>query len=199
MNLWLLACAALGYALGCFSTGSIISGISKVDIRSLGSKSTGATNVTRVMGLRSGLVTFFGDMLKAALAVLLGWAIAGRDGGLVGALFAVIGHNWPVIYRFKGGKGVACSVAILLLCTPIEGMIAGALAIAVIALTRYVSLGSLTMLAAAAVLVPINHGFWPVGTWAILLFLLGAFQHRSNIGRLLRGKENKFTGKKQTV
>lgn len=197
MNPWLLACALIGYLLGCFSTGSILSSLSKVDIRALGSKSTGATNVTRVMGLRSGLITFFGDMLKAAIAVLLGWAIAGRDGGLIGALFAVIGHNWPVFYGFKGGKGVACSVAILLLCTPWEGLIAGALAIAVIALTRYVSLGSLTMLLVAALLVPISRGIWPVGAWAILLFLLGAYQHRSNIDRLLKGKENKFTGRKQ--
>lgn len=197
MNPWLLACALIGYLLGCFSTGSILSGLSKVDIRALGSKSTGATNVTRVMGLRSGLITFFGDMLKAAIAVLLGWAIAGRDGGLIGALFAVIGHNWPVFYDFKGGKGVACSVAILLLCTPWEGLIAGALAIAVIALNRYVSLGSLTMLLVAALLVPISRGIWPVGAWAILLFLLGAYQHRSNIDRLLKGKENKFTGRKQ--
>lgn len=199
MNPWLLLCALLGYLLGSFSTGSVLSAMSKVDIRQLGSKSTGATNVTRVLGLRSGLITFAGDMLKAAIAVLLGWAMAQRDGGLVGALFAVIGHNWPVFYRFKGGKGVACSVAILLLCSPFEGMIAGALAIAVIALTRYVSLGSLTMLCVAALLVPFTRGFWPMGAWAILLFLMGAFQHRSNIQRLLNGTENKFTGRKQTA
>ena len=149
------------------------------------------------MGLKSGLITFLGDMTKAAAAVLIGWAAAGRDGGLISGLFAVIGHNWPVFYSFLGGKGVACSVAVLLLCAPPVGAIAGACAILVIWLTRYVSLGSLTLLLAAAILTPVFHGFWPMGAWALALLILGAFQHRANISRLIQGTENRFTGSKQ--
>ncbi len=193
----LLLSAAVGYLLGCFSTGLMVSGKSKVDIRNLGSKSTGATNVTRVMGLRSGLITFLGDAIKAALAVLFGFWVAGRDGGLMAGLAAIIGHNWPVFYGFKGGKGIACSVAVLLLNTPMEGAIACVLAVLAIAITRYVSLGSLTLLLAAAVMLPFTRGLWPYGIWAIILFIIATYRHRSNIKRLLKGEESKFTGGNQ--
>lgn len=185
-----------GYLLGCFSTGLIVSGKQKVDIRSLGSKSTGATNVTRVMGLRSGLITFLGDAGKAALSVLIGWWLAGRDGGLLAGFMAIIGHNWPVFYGFRGGKGIACSVAVLILNTPLEGVIACVLAVIVITLTHYVSLGSLTLMLSAALVIPFTRGIWPYGLWSIALFLIAAYRHRSNIKRLINGQESKFTGAK---
>lgn len=192
-----IAIAVIAYLLGSLSTGLIISASAKVDIRSLGSRSTGATNVTRVMGLGHGLLTFLGDVGKAALSVLVGWWIAGTDGGLLAGLFAIIGHNWPVYYQWKGGKGVACSVAVLLLNVPMEGAIACGVAVLAIILTRYVSLGSLLMLLTAAILLPFTRGMWPYGVWAFALLLIGAFRHRQNIGRLLRGEENKFTGGRQ--
>lgn len=194
----LILAALIAYFLGSLSTGLIISSSAKVDIRSMGSRSTGATNVTRVMGLGHGLLTFLGDVGKAALSVLLGWWLAGQNGGLLAGLLAIIGHNWPVYYQWKGGKGVACSVAVLLLNTPLEGIIACAVALAVIALTRYVSLGSLLMLLTAVIIVPFTRGVWPYGLWALALFLLSVYRHRQNIGRLIRGEENKFTGGKQT-
>ncbi len=193
----LLAAALIAYLMGSLSTGLIISASAKVDIRNLGSRSTGATNVTRVMGLGHGLLTFLGDVGKAALAVLVGWWIAGKDGGLVAGLFAVIGHNWPVYYQWKGGKGVACSVAVLLLNTPLEGAIACVVALIAIGVTRYVSLGSLLMLFTAALLLPFTRGIWPYGVWAFVLLAIGVYRHRQNIGRLIRGEENKFTGTKQ--
>ncbi|NLA53412.1 MAG: glycerol-3-phosphate acyltransferase [Clostridiales bacterium] len=190
--------ALLGYGLGCISTGLILSGKASVDIRSMGSKSTGATNMTRVMGLRHGLLTFIGDFLKAALAVWLGYLIAGRDGSLISGLFVIIGHNWPFLYGFKGGKGIVCSSAVLLFVTPMEGLVSGIIALLVIYLTRYVSLGSLSLLFVAAVMLPFTRGIWPYGAWGILLFLLAAYQHRANIKRLINGTESKFTGKKDT-
>lgn len=196
--LYHVLCALIGYLLGAVSTGLILSARHHINIRQLGSKSTGATNVTRVMGLRSGLLTFLGDMLKATVAVMLGWAMLGRDGGLIAGLFAVIGHNWPVFYGFLGGKGVACTVAVLLLCVPVVGIIAGLVAIAVIALSRYVSLGSLSLLVCGGLISPFVYGMWPVGVWALALLALGVYQHRANITRLLAGNENKFTGRKQT-
>lgn len=190
--------AIIAYLLGSLSTGLIISSSAKIDIRKMGSRSTGATNVTRVMGLGHGLLTFLGDVGKAALSVVIGWWLAGQNGGLLAGLFAIIGHNWPVYYEWKGGKGVACSVAVLLLNTPLEGAIACAVALLVIALTRCVSLGSLLMLLSAVVLLPFTRGIWPHGLWALTLFLIGVYRHRQNIGRLIRGEENKFTGGKQT-
>ncbi len=185
----------LSYLIGSFSPGIFFSALKGRDIRREGSKSSGATNVTRVMGLAYGLGTFLSDIAKAALALWLGKLIAGTSGAMLAGLFTVLGHNWPIYYEFRGGKGIACSVAILVLICPLEGLIACVAAILVIALTRYVSLGSLTLLFVGAVLIFILRGFDPFGFWAILLLILGAYQHRSNISRLLNGTENKFSFK----
>ncbi len=193
----LILCAAIGYALGCFSTGLLLSKRQKVDIRELGSKSSGATNMARILGPKLGLLTFFGDLCKAALAAALGYAIRGMDGALISGLFVVIGHNWPATYRFKGGKGVACSIGVMLVLMPLETLIAGVFAILAIALTKYVSLGSLVFLLVNAIIIPFTKSLWPVGLWAVLLFLIAAYRHRANIGRLVRGEENKFSLKKQ--
>ena len=194
--LHIMLCAMIGYFMGCFSTGIILGDMAKIDIRKYGSKSTGTTNVIRVMGFKMGLMTFIGDFIKAVIAVLLGMMIGGRDGGLIAGLFSVIGHNWPVFYGFKGGKGIACSTAVLLLNVPLEGAISAAIAISVIYLSRYVSLGSLSLLFSAAVILPFTRGLWPVGAWALLLFIFAVYRHRTNIQRLMRGTESKFTGKK---
>ena len=194
--LHIMLCAVIGYFMGCFSTGIILGDMAKIDIRKYGSKSTGTTNVIRVMGFKMGLMTFIGDFIKAVIAVLLGMMIGGRDGGLIAGLFSVIGHNWPVFYGFKGGKGIACSTAVLLLNVPLEGAISAAIAISVIYLSRYVSLGSLSLLFSAAVILPFTRGRWPVGAWALLLFIFAVYRHRTNIQRLMRGTESKFTGKK---
>ena len=194
--LHIMLCAVIGYFMGCFSTGIILGDMAKIDIRKYGSKSTGTTNVIRVMGFKMGLMTFIGDFIKAVIAVLLGMMIGGRDGGLIAGLFSVIGHNWPVFYGFKGGKGIACSTAVLLHNVPLEGAISAAIAISVIYLSRYVSLGSLSLLFSAAVILPFTRGLWPVGAWALLLFIFAVYRHRTNIQRLMRGTESKFTGKK---
>lgn len=192
--------AVIAYLLGCFSTGLTVSGAKGVDIRSHGSKNTGASNVLRVMGLKSGLVTFAGDFLKAALACGLGGLIlpgavfgVERLGMMLGGLFAVIGHNWPVFYRFKGGKGVACSAAVIFLVDPLWGAIAIVACLAVIALTRFISLGSMTMLFCYMILMCIAHwGQWAVCAFTALLFVMCVWRHRANIQRLLSGTENRI-------
>ncbi len=190
-----ILCAVIGYLLGCFSTGILISRKEGHDIRQEGSKNTGASNVLRVLGPRLGALTFLGDFLKATLAILIGQAIAGQNGGMLGALFAVLGHNWPVFFGFKGGKGIACSTAILLIIFTWQGAIAVVLCLIVIAVTRYISLGSMVMLTCFAILMLFTAPFWPAGVWAIALAALGIYRHRANIQRLLNGTENKL-GKK---
>lgn len=192
MILRYLIAAVLAYLLGSISPGIIISHRFGTDIRTQGSKSTGTTNMIRVMGWKYGLLTFGGDLLKASLAILLGCWLASEYGALLAGLMAVLGHNWPAFYQFRGGKGIACSIAVFLWICPIQALVGGAVAILVIAFTRYVSLGSLTFLLVAAVLAVFTRPFWPVGLWAIALLLLGVYQHRSNIRRLLDGKENKL-------
>ena len=198
-----VAVAVIGYLLGCISTGLMISRGAGVDIRAVGSKNTGATNVLRVLGLRKGLVTFVGDFAKAILACLAGdlllpgatFGVPGL-GMMIGGLFVVIGHNWPVFYGFRGGKGVACSVAVVLYVNPLLGGIAIALCLIVIAITRYISLGSLTLLASFFVLsLFFCWGQWVSIAFAALLLVMGAVRHRANIGRLIAGTENKL-GKK---
>lgn len=186
-------CALIGYFLGCFSTGIYLSGQRHMDIRQYGSKSSGATNMTRVMGPQLGLLTFIGDFLKATLAVLAGYLLAGYHGALVGGLGAVIGHNWPVYYGFKGGKGIACSVAVLAWVAPLEAILGGAAFFAIVLITRYVSLGSLVLLLSSWLLIMLGVNVWPTGIWALALFVMAAWRHRTNIARLIAGTENTFT------
>ncbi|MEF9879127.1 MAG: glycerol-3-phosphate 1-O-acyltransferase PlsY [Clostridia bacterium] len=195
--------AVVSYLLGCISTGLMVSGAKGVDIRQAGSKNTGASNVLRVLGLKSGLVTFVGDFVKATLACWLGslllpnatFGIAGY-GMMLGGLFVVIGHNWPVFYHFKGGKGVACSVAVIFFINPLWGILSILLCIAVIAITRFISLGSMTMLFCYMIFMNIAYwGQWAICLFTVILFALCVWRHRSNITRLLNGTENKI-GKK---
>ena len=195
-----LLIAVISYLLGCFSTGITISRLQGVDIRTKGSKNTGTSNVLRVLGLKSGLITFLGDFLKAALACLAGrLLLPGTTFGVVnfgmmlGGLFAVIGHNWPVFYGFMGGKGVACSVAVVFLVSPLPGIIAIVIGVSVILLTRFISLGSMTLTAVYMILMCIfNWGDWIVCLFAVLLCVLCVWRHRTNIQRLLNGTENKI-------
>ena len=110
-----LLSAVIAYLLGSISTGILVSKKAGRDIRQEGSKNTGASNALRVLGLKGGALVFVGDFLKASLAVIIGRLIAGENGGMIGGLFVVLGHNWPVFFGFKGGKGIACSTAVLLL------------------------------------------------------------------------------------
>ena len=195
-----LLLAAIAYLLGCFSTGITISRSKGVDIRSRGSKNTGASNVLRVLGLKSGVLTFIGDFFKAAAACGLGYLLfpqpafgIERWGVMLGGLFAILGHNWPVFYHFKGGKGVACSAAVVFLVDPLWGIIAIALCVAVIFISRFISLGSMTMLLTYMILMCIAYwGQWVLCAFTVVLFILCVWRHRTNIQRLISGTENKI-------
>ncbi len=196
MIIRLILCAVIGYLLGSISTGILVSNLQGRDIRKEGSHNAGATNALRVLGLKSGLITFIGDVLKASAAVGLGLLIGGHNGGMVGGLTAVIGHNWPVFFGFQGGKGIACSCAVLVLLYHVAGIIAIVLCLIVIAVTKYVSLGSLTMLVSFTIILLCTEPVWPSGLWAISIAVLGILRHHGNIGRLIQGKENKISFKK---
>ncbi|MBR6571682.1 MAG: glycerol-3-phosphate 1-O-acyltransferase PlsY [Clostridia bacterium] len=194
-----VAVAVVSYLLGCFSTGITISRLQGVDIRKHGSKNTGASNVLRVLGLKSGILTFIGDIIKASIAVWLGYFLLDnafgieRFGMMVGGLFAVIGHNWPIYYGFKGGKGVACSAAVIFFVDIFCALPAIAICIAVIAITKYISLGSMTLMGVYMILMCIFHwGTWPLCAFTVVLFALCVWRHRANVGRLINGTENKI-------
>ena len=191
-----IVCAAIAYLLGSISSGVLLTRGTGRDIRKEGSGNTGATNALRVFGLRIGLITFICDVLKAAIAVLVGKALAGEYGGMLAGLFVIIGHNWPVFFGFRGGKGIACSCAVTLLNFPLPGAIAILICLAAIALTKYISLGSMLLLTSYAILMCIMKPFWPQGVWAIVLAVMAIARHHANIRRLLSGTESKVKFKK---
>ena len=196
MTLRYIACAVIAYLLGSISSGILLTRGSGTDIRKEGSGNTGASNALRVFGVRVGLITFICDVLKAAIAVMIGKWLAGEYGGMVGGLFAIIGHNWPVFFGFKGGKGIACSCAVVLLNFPIPGLIAILICIAAIALTKYISVGSMLLLTSYAIILCATKPFWPYGVWAIILAVMAIARHHGNIKRLINGTENKLSFKK---
>jgi len=191
--------AVAGYLLGSISTGLIVAKkSSRVDLRQEGSKSTGATNVLRVLGKKPAAITFVGDFLKVLLAMIIGSLLDGQYGAMMGGLAGIIGHNWPIYYQFKGGKGVASSVAVMLYVFPVYGAIALLFFFLLVALTRYISLGSMAMLTLFAVMVIVfNWGSWLVCAWAIAIAALSILRHWANIGRLLNGTENKLSLKRK--
>ena len=198
MPVWLLYIFAgiLAYSLGSVSFGILTSRLMHgPDLRTVGSKNTGASNVQRTMGWKAGLITFFGDSLKAVLACWLGQIITGSHAGaLFCGVFVVIGHNWPVFYHFKGGKGVASSCGVLVFCFPIPALISIALGICVIAVTKYISVGSMTILTSYALIVSVfySHGDFRIILWAWLLAAMCIIRHHANISRLINGNENKL-------
>ena len=195
----ILACI-LAYLIGSVSSGILISRAAKgPDLRTVGSGNTGASNVQRTMGWKYGLITFAGDCLKGLISCLLGRLLTGDGmGALLAGLFAVIGHNWPVFFDFRGGKGVATSCGVLLFCFPLQALICFVLTIGLIAWKRYISLGSMFLVISYTLLVSLTYnGAWKpfVITWCVLLALICIIRHSSNIKRLLNGTENKL-GKK---
>lgn len=194
--------AVLAYLLGSVSTGLITARLFHgPDLRSTGSKNTGASNVLRTMGWKAGLITFFGDYFKAIIACLAGLWITGDERmKLICGLLVILGHNWPVFFGFKGGKGVASSCGVMIVCFPVPALIGYLTAIIVIAATKYISLGSMSMLAVFAILTSVffSGGSGLIISWAIILALLCILRHRTNIIRLISGNENKFGQKLNT-
>lgn len=201
-----LLTAIIGYLLGNFSTGIVVSRLrSNTDIREYGSGNAGATNMLRVLGRRPAMWTLLGDVLKGIIASLIGFALLGVNGAVLGGTCAVLGHDFPVFFRFRGGKGVATSFGALLCIFPLQMLVILAIFLVVVALTRYVSLGSMC----AAFVLPFLILFTVPGlTWFsyVLVFLLGGlciFAHRKNIQRLLKKEESRldfaqFSKKKET-
>ena len=194
--IWLkyLLIAVICYFLGNISTGLLIGKLTaQIDIRQHGSGNAGTTNVMRTLGWVPSLLTLAGDVLKAVLAVVIGRAIAGEIGWIVGALAVLLGHNWPVLFGFKGGKGMACSLGIILATEPLFALTVLAVQVLVLVITRYMSVASLTTSVLYPVLVICFHASdTPYVVFSILAACLAIFCHRSNISRLIHHTENRL-------
>jgi len=189
------------YLLGSISFGIIVSKlIKKIDIRDYGSGNIGFTNVLRVVGKGPAALVLLGDALKGSMGVLLGYYLGGASYGyaVIGGIMAMLGHTYPLYFKFKGGKGVATGLGVIITLAPDVTLIALLIFLITVFISRYVSLGSLL----AAISVPICMYLL---NKAVPIFLFGTFgalfviyNHQANIVRLYQGKENKI-GKNQVV
>ncbi|NMA48864.1 MAG: glycerol-3-phosphate 1-O-acyltransferase PlsY [Tissierellia bacterium] len=185
----------LAYLIGSFSSAYVIGrAFRKIDIRKFGSGNPGTTNAMRVLGKKYGLLTFTLDFSKGIIASLVGLYLYGYYGGLLASLFVVIGHNWPIFFKLKGGKGIATTIAALAVLQFQLTLIAVLIGVAVAAISKYVSLGSLVFLAINFILSLSGIIKFDVYTQLtyFLLFLLGSYRHKTNIKRLISGTENKI-------
>lgn len=186
----IIALSVLAYIIGSIPNGLIISKVFyKKDIREFGSHNIGATNVYRTLGIKPAVVVFLLDLLKGGVGVLL---FAGTtDLVVLGGILAMIGHNWPIFLGFKGGRGVATGLGVLVFMVPVIALIVFLVWGLIVYFTRYVSLGSVI----AAVLVPLLMIILEEPIWYIAFGFLAAFfvvfRHRSNISRLYHGTESK--------
>ena len=196
-----------GYLLGSVPFGLLAARLKGLDIRKHGSGNIGATNVWRVCGWRYGLPVFALDVLKGVAAVFLSRWLAVRFGGdpawaaIAGALACVLGHSFPVWLGFKGGKGVATSLGVLLGLMPLASLCALLLWLIVFKASGYVSLASIVAaVALPAVAIVAQFTAWPYGWpsagFATFAGVLVIVRHRANIARLRAGTENRFGRKK---
>lgn len=190
----------IGYLMGSANSSLIVGRFYGIDVRKHGSGNAGATNTLRTLGKKAALFAMVGDMLKGVLAYLAGFYITGNAlGGMIGGLAAILGHVWPVYFGFKGGKGVFTSLAVLLMIDwPTALMLLGVFII-IVALTRYVSLGSIVGAALFPVFAVILGKNVETIIFSALIAILIVIMHRSNIQRLLKGTEAKLGAKKQEV
>ena len=183
----------LGYLLGSVPFGLLIAKSRGIDLRKVGSGNIGTTNVLRAVGKKEALVTLLADILKGTVPVLLARALTG-DENLVAltAAASVLGHDFPVFLRFKGGKGVATSIGVMLGVNPIVGVVLVAVWVLTALLFRYSSLSALTAFGLLFVFsfVPGFHR----AQKALMIFLpaLIYIKHRANIQRLIQGVEPKL-------
>jgi len=184
-----------GYLIGSISVALLVATVKDVNLRAQGSGNLGATNVARVIGKKWGLLVLVLDALKAYIPTYFAMQTFTSPWWHVGVgVSVVVGHSLSVFAQFKGGKGVAPALGMLLALNPVVSASIVTLSITVMAITKIVSLGSIL----GCLLIPIGFylGAAPI-EYTLLVTLMSVFiiwRHRSNISRLLQGKENKFNG-----
>ncbi len=205
--------AVIAYLIGSINFSIILSKrMAGFDIREKGSGNAGTTNMLRAVGKKAAVITLICDILKGVvsilIAVLAGKIIKNLDNALLvqlAGIFVIIGHTFPVFFKFKGGKGIATALGVLLMINWQIGLICLIFALVLMALTKMVSVGSI----AAAILFPILVAFidqnyivqtsnsnWSYLVFSIIVALLVIFNHRANVQRILNGTENRLSFKK---
>ena len=208
MAIAIIVVAVISYLIGSINFAVLLSKkMAGFDVRTKGSGNAGSTNMLRSVGKKAAALTLVFDILKGVIAILIALLIGkipDLDASVlvqIAGICSIIGHTFPIFYGFKGGKGVATSLGVLLVTNWNIGLVCLVFALFLMAVTRWVSLGSI----AAAVLFPILVIFMPSTAYiaegnyiafSIILALIVIFNHRENVKRLLQGKENKLSFKK---
>jgi len=203
-----IAMAIIAYAIGSINFSVILSKkMAGFDVRKKGSGNAGTTNMLRSVGKKAAAITLICDILKGIVSILIAIVIGNIIKNIdkaalvqIAGISVVLGHTFPVFFEFKGGKGVATAIGIILLTNWQIGLICLIFGIVIIALTKMVSLGSIM----AAVLFPIltifiHNNFIVDGNYIAFGIILGTFvtfNHRANLKRILNGTENKLSFKK---
>ncbi|NBJ81224.1 glycerol-3-phosphate 1-O-acyltransferase [bacterium 1XD42-94] len=204
-----ILCLLIGYVFGIFQTGYLYGKLHHMDIRNYGSGNSGTTNALRVMGKKAGLIVFFGDFFKTVFACLA-VRVLFRDSAstdlyvLYAGLGVVLGHNFPCYLNFRGGKGIASMAGIFVSMDWRITLVCAVLFLSIVLLTRYVSLGSILVVAAFLIQMVYygQQGDFRVAAGdlpeffgvAAFLTVMAVWRHRANIGRLLKGTENRLWG-----
>lgn len=200
-----LACIAIPYLIGSLNFAIIISKIKYgEDIRNYGSGNGGMTNMLRTYGKKLAVYTLVGDMLKSVVSVTLGCFLLGIGyGGYLAGFFCMLGHMFPIYYRFRGGKGVAVIAAMILMLNPIIFLILFVMFAAIVFGTKYVSLGSVVAVGLFPVIlnrfdiILMNAGYkfvaGPDTLFAVLIAISVIFMHRQNLKRIMNGTESKIS------
>ncbi|WP_208995623.1 glycerol-3-phosphate 1-O-acyltransferase PlsY [Pseudovibrio sp. Alg231-02] len=199
----LFAALGAGYLLGSISTAVLVGKMYGKDIREYGSKSAGLTNTLRVLGKPAALLVLVGDILKGVAACLVGLYLGVYAGSgvaidsvsmLLAGAGAIVGHNWPVFFGFRGGKGVLTAAAVLFMLDSIIALSCLGSFVVIVALTRFVSLGSIcaALLFVALSFIPMFGHTIYFQIFAMVVAFMVVAKHRANIGRLLSGTENKL-------
>lgn len=208
-----IAALAIGYIFGLCQTGYLLGKAKGIDIREHGSGNTGATNSMRTLGKKGGAIAFLGDLLKSMLAIwLVGWIFKDIFDGdikilqMYAGLGAVLGHNFPFYLKFKGGKGISCTAGVIIAICPKAVPICLLVFVLTVAISKYVSLGSILMVLSFITQVFIFNYNGMIGLesnaaveFNFLTFIFVAMaiiRHRANIVRLANGTENKLGSKK---
>ncbi len=191
-----LAVAFLAYLLGSIPTGYLAGRWRGLDIRSVGSGNIGATNVFRALGVKAGITVLVLDVFKGFAACrflpLLGDATAAENLRVTAGLSAILGHNYTCWLRFRGGKGIATSAGVFLGLMPISLAIVLVVWLLILALSRYVSLASISAACALPLVTWLTNGSRRMILISAVVGGLAIYKHRANIRRLLEGTEPRF-------
>ncbi len=208
-----IASLLIGYLFGIIQSAYLYGKMHGIDIRDHGSGNAGTTNALRVLGKKAGAIVFLGDFFKCFIAMYLVKFLFRNSApdilpllGLYSATGCILGHNFPIQLKFRGGKGIACTAGLLAAFDIRIALIALATFLVVVIITRYVSLGSILVVTEFAVFTILfgQMGFYHMAQGALMelyglaLFLavMAIYRHRANIGRLLNGTESKVFQKK---